>query len=112
MALTSSGSVNVEGAPSNNPQGTPNKNIVGAASAGPNTAKFPGVQSDSNASGEVPDVSGGDADAKASAIFGNPPAAPRVSGVAAQAAAATPGSGATNESAAFIDGTGKSWSDV
>lgn len=113
MALTTGGSVNVENAPAVNPQGTPNKNIVGAASAGPNTAKFPGVASDTSASGEVPDQSSGDTDSAAKAVYGTGPTRQsRVQTVGEQAAAASPDGGATNEGVAFIDGGGHSWSDV
>jgi hypothetical protein len=112
MALTNSGSVEVVNAPATNPQGSPNKNIVGQPGAGPNTARFSGVD-DSNASGNVPDASTSAEDAAAQAHTGNPPAAPRVNEVARQAAAATTGDGSgASVSEAFIDGSGHSWSDV
>lgn len=85
-------------------QGTPDKHIVAGKAPGLHAG---GDAGDSNASGEVPDVSGSAASEKAKAIFGpaETHAAPRVAGVAAEAGASTTGDGSSASiHSAFIDG--------
>lgn len=97
MALTSGGFANG--------QGTPDKHLVASRDSGLTAT---GNYSDTNASGEVPDESGSATSTAAKAIFGDQsaPAAPRVAGVAAEAAAASRSDASTSSiGPAFIDGS-------